>query len=418
MRCLILHYSFYSVLKFSTHNKVLLKEVHLVLLKFEKFILCVLLSPLNHLLDIVLVFRHLFHHLFLSWDSLSFFLQDIIDLILETSLVLTHFIDFVNNQLHFLIQLTHLIFSCLLNLWQKLFLYLDEHICCDFYYLVFYPIELVLVLVSHLFEHAFVLRESLFYLGNHLTLLPSFCLHFPLEGFFKRFHKRVVLTCLNFAFVFNGIKSKALFLGLFNHINTLVELIKFSLHKVLDDLDSLNNNLLKYPLSLLHLDLRIFIGAARLILETMAIINGFIGIKISCNRRCASLFTVILCEELRVLLLRGTWAPWNIVYSSLTWFLVVRSLVTLGLVDLVFRWQDILEPTVVSWRLGAVSCPTALVTSDSQILVARGGRWSYEIADHLMPRWRGRGRVALSPIVILNFQVGCWALPLVLNDHL
>ena len=150
----------------------------------------------------------------------------------------------------------------------------------------------------------------------------------------------------------------------------------------------------------------------------MAIIYGFIWIKISCNRRCTSLFVVILCEYLRVLLLRGTRASWNIVDSNLIGVLVVGSLNSLGLVDLIFYWQDILEPAVVCRRLGAVSCPTALVPSHSQILVAWRSRWSYEIADHLMPRWRGRGHVALSPIVVLNFQVGCRAFPLVLNDHL
>ena len=180
----------------------------------------------------------------------------------------------------------------------------------------------------------------------------------------------------------------------------------------------MNDNLLKYPLPLFHLDLWILIGAACLILETMAVIYGFIGIKISCNRRCTPLFIVILCKELRVLLLRGTWAPWNIIYSSLIGILVVGSLIALRLVDLVFYWQDILEPAVVSWRLGAVGCPAALVASHGQILVAWRSRWSDEIADHLMPRWRGRGDLALSPIVILNFQVGCWAFPLVLNDHL
>ena len=45
--------------------EILLQEAHLVLLQFKYLVISVLLCSLYHLLNVVLIFGHLLHHLFL-----------------------------------------------------------------------------------------------------------------------------------------------------------------------------------------------------------------------------------------------------------------------------------------------------------------------------------------------------------------
>ena len=104
MRCLILHYPPDLVSKLTAAtDEVFLQEAHLVLLQLEYLVICVLLSSLYHLFDVVLVFRHFLHHLLLCRHCLALLLHDAIDLVLEPCLALTQLIDFVNDQLKFLV---------------------------------------------------------------------------------------------------------------------------------------------------------------------------------------------------------------------------------------------------------------------------------------------------------------------------
>ena len=66
MCCLILNNHPDPVSKLTTVvYEILLQEVHLVLLQFEYLVISVLLRSLYHLLNIILIFGHLLHHLFL-----------------------------------------------------------------------------------------------------------------------------------------------------------------------------------------------------------------------------------------------------------------------------------------------------------------------------------------------------------------
>ena len=65
-------------------------------------------------------------------------------------------------------------------------------------------VEFGLVLVCHGFEHALVLRQALFNLGNDLTLLTRLCLDLPLQRILKSFKQGIIRGRLYLSLVFES----------------------------------------------------------------------------------------------------------------------------------------------------------------------------------------------------------------------
>ena len=118
-----------------------------------------------------------------------------------------------------------------------------------------------------------------------------------------------------------------------------------------------------------------------------------------------------------MLLLGGSWPPREVIKPHMISFIVIGCMLTGRVIYLGLTRKNILEATILSGWLRAISCATTFISTHDEVVVSWGGGRSYEITNHLMPSWWSRWHVAGCPVVCLNFQVWRGIISLILYDH-